>query len=470
MKNRRREFLKFAGIGASSLALTPFLQHAETHANGDVSALPKRFVFVVRGNGLRPYGIVPEGLEECGKNRFTTKSVVDQSLAKRSLHPTMKSLEPFKKQLTIIQGLSSRICKGPHGGHFGVLGAYTSGDHAPPRRETIDVTISKKFPSIFPHLAFHIGSKPEDQIRYLDISARAKNSRTPAYASPKLAYKDIFGAVLSDDRAKLEVQANQNLMDFLVDDVKRIKKQLGASEKEKLDHYLHGFEALRDRQAKLTDMKGSLAKHAPPMDDKYTSEIETHRLEAHFDLSAAALITGLTNAITIRADELDVRYQGFEHSRMKEISLHEIGHTADTEGTTDRYDSNWKQGREMRDKIRTFQMKLLAGLAGKLQTVPEGNGTMLDNTLIVFFSDAGSQHHTNYNNMPTIVIGNMGGVLRPGRYLHYPSYNKPGHRIFANLLMSILHAAGLPGETYGDPDRGLNTEIDQSGPLAEWIK
>lgn len=455
--------------GAGSLALAPFFQHLRAEADGDLNALPKRFVFVVKSNGLRPYGIVPSGKEACGKSGFRAEKMIDESLTDRSLQLAMKSLEPFKNQVSIFQGLSSRICKGPHGGHFGILGAYTSGDHAPPRRETVDVTLAKRFPGIFPHLAFHIGSKPDEQIKYLDISAKGKNSRTPAYASPLLAYKDIFGTVLSGDQARLEAEANQNLMDFLIDDVKHAQKSLGSKEKEKLEHYLNGFEALRDRQAKLTDRKGSLAKHAPPMSDKYTSTVETHRLEAHFDLAASALITGLTNTITIRADDLDVRYQGFEHPRMKEISVHEIGHTADVAGTNDRFDSNWRQGREMRDKIRTYQFELIAGLAAKLKSVPEGDGTMLDNTVIVFFSDAGSQHHTSYDNMPTVVVGNMRRALKTGRYLHYPSYNQPGHRTFANLLMSILHAAEVPGDRYGDPDRGLSEDIDQDGPLSEWV-
>ena len=81
MFNRRREFLKLTGIGAGSLALAPFLQHMRAHAAGDPAALPKRFVFVVRGNGLRPYGVVPEGLERCGQTRFQTEKLIDQPLA-----------------------------------------------------------------------------------------------------------------------------------------------------------------------------------------------------------------------------------------------------------------------------------------------------------------------------------------------------------------------------------------------------
>lgn len=458
----RRNFLR--NVGAGSLALAPFMQNLRAEGAGN---LPKRFVFVVRGNGLRPYGVVPQGLEEFGADRLKLDKLVDRPLADLKLNESMKSLEPFKDQLSIIQGLSSKICKGPHGGHFGVLGAYTSGDHAPPRKETLDATLAKKFPGIFPHLAFHIGIKSDELFRYLDISAQGKNTRTPAYASAMLAYKEIFGTVMTGDDARIETLAQRNLMDFLVDDVKRAKKSLTSNEKEKLDHYLNGFEALRDRQVKLNTMGDSLAKMAPKLDDKYTSEIETHRLEAHFDLAASSLITGLTNVVTIRADQLEVRYQGFDHARMKEISVHEIGHTADVEGTEDRYESNWKQGREMREKIRSYQMELIAGLAGKLKAVPEGNGTMLDNTVIVFLSDAGAQHHTGYENMPLMVLGNMNGAFKTGRYLHYPNYNQSGHRVLANFLMSLQHGAGMPVDDYGDKDLGLSETIDQSGPLAE---
>ena len=72
----------------------------------------------------------------------------------------------------------------------------------------------------------------------------------------------------------------------------------------------------------------------------------------------------------------------------------------------------------MRGRIRAFQMELFAGLAGKLRAVPEADGTMLDNTLIVFLSDAGSQHHTGYENMPLLVLGNMNKAFRTGRRQH----------------------------------------------------
>ncbi len=132
----------------------------------------------MRANGLRPYGVVPEGLNDFGTDGFRAERLVDEPLAGRRLHPSMAALEPFKDRLNIVQGLSSKVCKGPHGGHYGVLGAYTSGDHAPPRKETLDFTLARRFPGIFRHLAFHIGVKPDELFRYLDIAARRRPTPT----------------------------------------------------------------------------------------------------------------------------------------------------------------------------------------------------------------------------------------------------------------------------------------------------
>jgi hypothetical protein len=71
--------------------------------------------------------------------------------------------------------------------------------------------------------------------------------------------------------------------------------------------------------------------------------------------------------------------------------------------------------------------------------------------------------------MPLVVLGNLNGAFKTGRYLHYPEYNQTGHRVLANFLMSLQHGAGMPVDHYGDRDLGLSETIDQSGPLAEWM-
>jgi len=429
--------------------------------------LPKRFVFVVRANGLRSWGLAPEGLEELGANKHTQEKYFETSLAKHELHETLRSLDPVKEYVNIINGLSGRAAavSDPHGANFGTLGVYRSDNGAPPAAETIDGTFAKAMPSVFPHLGFKMGGANE-QIAHPKVSASGKGKPLPFYCSPMLAYKELFGSLATNDQMKAASALDRHLLDFMAEDVKRTQKRLNSEEKGKLDHYLEGFEALRDRQVKLAKLDDSVRHHIPSITDKYTSPVETHRLEAHFDLAAAALIAGLTNVITFDADDLAGRYSGLG---LGEKTIHEIGHLSDDykEGR----DSNFADGTDgvgARNIVRKYQIDLIAGLANKLKAVPEGDGNMLDNTLIIFLSDSGQQHHANYQNFPMVLIGNIAKKMKTNRYLHYPHYGQEGNRTIGSFYTTLLHLAGMPQDGYGQFDLQLPMQ-SQKDPLAELI-
>jgi hypothetical protein len=250
----------------------------------------------------------------------------------------------------------------------------------------------------------------------------------------------------------------------MVEDVKRTQKGLNSEEKAKLEHYLEGFEALRDRQVKLAKLDDSVRHHIPSISDKYTSPAETHRLEAHFDLAAAALIAGLTNVITFDADDLDGRYSGLG---LGEKTIHEIGHLSDDykEGRESNF-ADGTDGTGARNIVRKYQIDLIAGLAKKLKAVPEGDGNMLDNTLIIFLSDSGQQHHANYQNFPMVLVGNIARKMKTQRYLHYPHYGQAGNRTIGSFYTTLLHMAGLPQDGYGQIDLQLSVK-SQKEPLPE---
>lgn len=461
----RRDILKGVVLGAGSALLSPIISQLKAHAEGDIDQLPTRFVFVVRANGLRPWGIAPEGMEETGEPKHRQETFEETSLDGRKLHETFASLEPLKQHVTIINGLSGRAAavNDPHGANFGALGVYRSDNGAPPIAETIDGALAKALPSVFPHLGFKMGAGAE-LISHPRLSATGAGKTLPYYCSPMLAYKELFGSLASSDQLKAEAALDKHLLDFMVDDVKRVRRQLAAPEQEKLDHYLEGFESLRDRQVKLATLDDSVRVHIPSISDKFTSPVETHQLEAHFDLAAAALIAGLTNVVAFDADDLEAHYTGLG---LGEKSLHEIGHLADDykEGR----DSNFDDGTDgvgARNILRKFQLDLIANLAKKLHAVPEGDGTMLDNTLIVFLSDAGQQHHANYQNFPMVLVGNIRGKLNSGRYLHFPSYGETGNRTIGSFYLSLLHAAGRARESFGQIDLQL-PKTSQQEPLSE---
>jgi len=191
----------------------------------------------------------------------------------------------------------------------------------------------------------------------------------------------------------------------------------------------------------------------------YTSAVETDRLDAMFDIGAASLICGLTNVLTLSSAagirDFDIMFAGLGLN----IGKHGIGHGGSYQGKT------WA---ELYDMIRRYHFTLIAGLMQKLERVREGDGTMLDNTVIVYLSDGAEAHHSRCWEWPMVVIGNLGGRLRAGRYLDYPGYGQRNHRTTANMYLTLLHAAGDNRETFGVADPALR-DINQRGPLTELL-
>jgi hypothetical protein len=456
MPQTRRDVLKGLSLGAGSFLLAPLLKQVQLQAAGDERALPQRFVFVVKSSGVVPDGITPESLRG--------DEARNQSLKDVALPDSMAALEPFKDQLAIVQGLSGRMCRGGHSSWFGAMGVYMTGgehDRGAILRATADAELARLSPAPFNHVGLAVRgpalSRSYGGVLYPGITAVAANKELPFQGSPDMAFEQLFGSAASasgNGQARFRVQ--KNLLDFMVDDIRRVNQTIPSPERGKLDAYLNAFEELQVRHSRLTGMKSQIKDNAPKFDDKFTSDVEEVRQEAHFDLATAALIAGLTNCVTIRLDNLSTVYS--------ELGLvkhnHGIGHNESS-----------RSQEECRNIIRQHHSTLLAGMAGKLRAVPEGDGSMLDNTMIVFFSDSANKHHGDCLEWPYVVIGGCGGKLNiPGRYIRYPKYGEAGCRTIGNWWTTLLNAFGNPVEHYGNEDLVLK-QNGQSyrGPLSELI-
>ena len=120
----------------------------------------------------------------------------------------------------------------------------------------------------------------------------------------------------------------------------------------------------------------------------------------------------------------------------------------------------------MRVKIRQFNAGLIAKLVAALEAVPENDGTMMDNTLIVYLSDAAETHHARCMEWPMVLVGDLGGRLRAGgRFVNLPKYGVKGHATVAQFYTALLHAAGGPVDHFGMVDRQLiEAGLDQKEP------
>jgi len=449
----RRDILKGVTLGAGSVLLSPILHRLEAQAAG-VGPRP-RFLFLVEGNGLIPEQVQPIGIEREARKERRTK-LVEQSLAEHDLPPSLEPLQKYKDRMCIVQGLSGRICGGGHSNDFGALGAYPA--RKQPLGETIDAAVAKAHPAIFPLVDLGIADKPEYGIIY-NCSAWGPGKKMPTQCNPEMAYNALFGSV-AEGNGRNAFAAKSNLLDFMIDDIKRVESTLGGADREHFQSYLSAYERMSDRQSRLVDVEKSLRKNSPKPNDKYRSEVETDRLDAQFDIAAATLISGLSNVVTLASgvgnQYFSIWYRGLGIG----ISKHGIGHGGNYKDWT---------ANDMAVMIRRFHMQLLARLMDQLNAVPEEDGTMLDNTLIVYLSDAAESHHSRCWEWPFVVIGDLNGRLKTrDRYVEYPYHGLAGHRTIASLYNTLLHAAGAPRDDFGMPDPAL-MDFDQSGPLSELL-
>jgi len=453
----RRTFLKQLSLGSAGVALAPLMQQVAAEAAG-VDRRQPRFVFLVEGNGLWPRHIQPKGLplpqERIKHQKLISAERLQDVCLSEGNYDLPASLEPLTKyrdRLTILQGLSGRVCGGGHSNEYGGLGCYPR--NGGPRAATIDGAIAKNIPGVFQHVGLGISRDMRSDVIY-DCSAAGPNQKVPIYTNPELAYNTLFRKVLRGNPAD-EALAQKRLLDFMVDDVKRVETQFGGGEREKLQQYWHAFESIAQRQERLGDVDTSLIN---PETDKYKSEVETDRLDAHFEIAAMALTTGMTNVVTLASGvgsrHFEITFKGLGINDNK----HRIGHgqVADND--------------RLAIIIRRFHMQLVARLMDQLNAVPEGDGTMLDNTVIVYLSENAEAHHSSCYQWPVVMLGDLGGRLKAGdRYLCFPEYGKPGHRTMANLFTTFLNAVGDRRERFGMPDPTLQGALDQDGPLSELL-
>jgi hypothetical protein len=364
-----------------------------------------------------------------------------------------------------------------HGGGFRALSGLPSADK---RRsvvgESIDAAIAKTLPGVFPILVLGIAAHSKGEVGMptaLVSSAWGASKPIASQLRPELVYESLFGSVGATAN---DFASRRNMLDFIAGDVKRLRSQIAGPEKESLDYHVEALESLFQREEKLAGMfdSGSLGKHAPRMPEKPAVKM-TDISSLQCELAGAALVSGLTNVVTISSGlcQLGTSYTGISNH-----GTHALGHNE--------LDPDLKKaGHEVlalyRRHLATEASKLLA----KLQATREGSGTMLDNTLLVFMSDGANRQHTHGENWPMLLVGDLGGKLRSNQVISYPMrvdaenvygsapygrpiFGEPTNPLINALYCTLMHAVGAPRDTFNRAP-GLKEKAEQFGPLAELL-
>ncbi len=438
----RRTFLR--GVGAT-LAL-PFLD-AMTPA---ASALARQVTAPVRRLGFIyvPNGVIQE------------QWVPEQTGRGFEFSPILSPLEPFRDQMLVLSGLAHRQADSfgdGNGDHPRATAVWLSGVHAWERRGrqgpteiklgvTADQIAAREFGKETPlpslelalELPSAIACDTGDCFYSNTISWRNETTPLDMEAHPRVVFERLFGEGGSAADRMAVMRQTGSILDSVTAEVARLEETLGPADRNKLDEYL---DAVRDVEQRIqrSEARGPDAfVELPERPVDIPEQFEDHA-KLMFDLQVLAFQADVTRVFTLMmAREASPR-------PYPQIGVPDQHHTVSHHRNDPEYIAK-------KAKIDTYHITLLADLLAKLRETPDGDGTLLDQSMIVYGGGIGNGNLHEHTNLPCLVAGGGGGRLNGGRHRAYAE-DTP----MSNLLLTVLDKAGVPADQLGDSTGLLNT-------------
>jgi hypothetical protein len=439
----RRRFLKWAG---GSLAL-PLLQLPGRGFSAQAApSFPTRFLVFYQPNGTKKELWSPR--EGATENAF-------------ELGMLLEPLSAHKDKLVVMDGINMLTAGlgpgGPHQRGMATLltgqqistGDFVGGDG---RRAGWGVG-----PSIDQHMiktlrpptalnSLELGVRVEEAIprsRIIYFSTmdegRVDSGPIAPVNDPTTAFDRVFGSStepqMSEGEMRQLLRRRQSVLDFVYKDFAKIQRQLGAADRLKLESHA---ESLRDLERRLSVIihrtDNCLPGRPSAMNVRGESEYRDV-LRAQIDVMVNAMACDITRFGSIQCSS-SVNALRFLFMDLNDNQGHSLSHSGDSNSNLQ---DQWEQ-------MLLWYSEQQAYLLDRLASIPEGDGTLLDNTLIFFVNELSRGNTHSHTDMPFMLGGGAGGRLRGGRYLKYDNANHLG------LLSGILQLMGIPQERFGHPD------------------
>ena len=460
----RREFLSHTLAGTAAMSLTA----PRLLADSTTDKPPMRFIFIHKGNGLLPNSLIPPTFDKEQLETENEKKAFSADLDDHDLPQWMSPIAAHTKNMTILQGLSGKMCTTGHHTWCSSLGAFKANERLSSIKwATVDFELAKLFPSPFEHIELACfpngGGNARGNINGIEKGFSARGAQQPNYAfgSPKIALQELFKSVSANETQQIRYELERRILQFLAANETDLVEQLNGVERAKVANYADAIQNIRGRNHQVDAMSDVIRKHVPQLAEKYLAEDLT-TIDRQFGLTEvllSTLISGMTNVVTFTVDELGTRYTGLSDLEGENINLHDVGHNKSIGGF---------EASEIREKVRRQHMTLIDRIVTRLKSVPEAGGSMFDNTMLFYFSDNGETHHSKGTEWPFIVLaGDNASLDISRRYIRLPSYGKPGHKTLGNWYTTLLNGYGNNIDHYGALDVGLT--IGQQGPIQQFL-
>ena len=426
-ESSRREFLKHLGISAASV---PFLTGLPSLALAVSLAKPKQRLIIL----FSPDGVVP--------TTFWPDEVGTEFTLKQSLKP----LEPFKNKTLILNGVCDRV-RGDGDNHMRGIGCLLTGSELfpgniqggsdTPAGWSSGISIDQEIKNYLQKSAItrtRFGSLefgvmvPEHADTWTRMVYAGANKPVAPIDDPYLMFQKLYGSMKDKELLK-------SVLDDLSEDIKKVKTQISKADQKLLDEHMS---LVRDMETEIKTASKTNVGHKVPditpgvrRDNNNIPQIS----KLQIDLMVSAFLADSARVATLQYTN-SVGQARFTWLGIQE-GQHDLSHEPDSN----------KEAQEKLTKINQWYCEQLAYLAKKLSETkePDGNGTLLDNTTIVWTNELGQGNSHTLENIPFVVVG--GGLgFKMGRSMKYDRV--PHNR----LLMSIAHGFGHRIESFGNRD------------------
>lgn len=436
----RRRFLRGAGV----LMALPFLDSLPALANSATATagpsgpaarkFPQRFAAIFVGNGINP-------------NHWWAKGAGAEMELSRTLEP----LAPFRTKLNVINGLFNKpaVGVGIHPGQTGNIlsgmplmkGAVLRGGISMDQVLANQVGQDTLQPSLVlgceqPITGYH---ETNFSMAYSShISWQSADSPVPMEVYPSLAFDSLF-----ENRGN---KRTQSILDRVKDDAATLGRRISAEDNRKLDEYLTSVREVEKRvdrmRSEQTKAEENARHRGQPVvamnrpDNGLPEDIRDH-MRLMCDIVALAFQTDKTRiAALVLCRDLSGLFYPF-------LGVRKAHHSASHDDLSEDF-----------QRISNYYVGNLAYLAQRLDAMPEGDGTVLDNTCLLYLSNMWSGYKHDNTKLPLVTVGSLGGTLQTGRVLDY-AVAGDDHRKLCSLHLSIMDRMGVQLPRFGDADARL---------------
>jgi hypothetical protein len=346
----------------------------------------------------------------------------------------------FKNKMTIVSGLRNKPAESPdpHGIIAGTwLRCVSPKDPDPAIGTTCDQIAAQHIGTATTFPSIEVGTPTGGPCAAgyscsfgSSLSFRTPTQPLPIENNPRKLFYQLFGLGDTDAERAAIVNQTGSILDSIMGEADRLQKQLGSSDRVMVSNYL---DSVREIERRVTMMQAQdlTGVEIPSAPVGVPTDFEQH-LSMMFDLIALAYQINLTNVATFMMEK-EVSMRTYTNIGVAE-AFHPLSHHGD--------DPEKKARLAL---VQAFHTKVFTGFLEKLDSMEEGDGTVLDNSIILFGSNMSNSDKHNNDPLPSAVFGLGGGSIKGGQHLAY-GQDTP----HANLLLTLMQRAGIPQEKFGD--------------------